>query len=321
MKKILLFVLTLLLVILSAFSTFAHPGRTDSSGGHYDNSAGEYHYHHGYSAHQHENGECPYDSSYTSEYYAIIEEDNTTTTLKPTKQTIQTTTQPHNEENVKFKLSNLIKKHPIISICITVFLIFLFSILFCNAIGKSSVLKVKEDTDMYNDEIEKIKLPSGYNVDISVDSYDNHYCNFTESQFLSFNNFINAGLYYPQIVQYVAVIVAILNGRTSFKEILLCNLIGGIVFTLTWFWGHLYTIPALAFVSCLIGSCFFRFFLHYIVIAVIAFFVVKDWKVLLFCAISGIITSIIKTLLSARLSTVKYHDRVVRYVSGFKHKQ
>jgi tetrahydromethanopterin S-methyltransferase subunit E len=51
------------LVVLSLFvlSVSAHPGRTDSSGGHLNHSTGEYHYHHGYSAHQHTNGECPYD--------------------------------------------------------------------------------------------------------------------------------------------------------------------------------------------------------------------------------------------------------------------
>lgn len=38
-----------------------HSGGTDGSGGHYDHSTGEYHYHHGYPAHQHPNGECPYD--------------------------------------------------------------------------------------------------------------------------------------------------------------------------------------------------------------------------------------------------------------------
>lgn len=43
------------------FTSFAHPGRTDSKGGHYDHSTGEYHYHHGYPAHQHTNGVCPYD--------------------------------------------------------------------------------------------------------------------------------------------------------------------------------------------------------------------------------------------------------------------
>lgn len=39
----------------------AHPGSTDDYGGHVDWSTGEYHYHHGYSAHQHTNGVCPYD--------------------------------------------------------------------------------------------------------------------------------------------------------------------------------------------------------------------------------------------------------------------
>lgn len=47
-------------IALCATFAIAHPGRTDSHGGHYDSSTGEYHYHHGYPAHQHENGICPY---------------------------------------------------------------------------------------------------------------------------------------------------------------------------------------------------------------------------------------------------------------------
>ena len=42
-----------------------HSGRTDANGGHYDRSTGEYHYHHGYPAHQHENGICPYENHET----------------------------------------------------------------------------------------------------------------------------------------------------------------------------------------------------------------------------------------------------------------
>ena len=42
---------------------FAHSGDTDNNGGHYNRSTGEYHYHHGEPAHQHNNGECPYESS------------------------------------------------------------------------------------------------------------------------------------------------------------------------------------------------------------------------------------------------------------------
>lgn len=43
--------------------TYLHSGGTDSQGGHYNRSTGEYHYHHGKPAHDHINGVCPYDNS------------------------------------------------------------------------------------------------------------------------------------------------------------------------------------------------------------------------------------------------------------------
>ena len=62
MKKRILLTIALILVILSALlvGVSAHSGRTDSQGGHYNRSTGEYHFHHGYPEHQHPNGECPY---------------------------------------------------------------------------------------------------------------------------------------------------------------------------------------------------------------------------------------------------------------------
>lgn len=48
-----------LVCLLFALPASAHPGRTDSNGGHHSGSS--YHYHHGYPAHQHTNGICPYD--------------------------------------------------------------------------------------------------------------------------------------------------------------------------------------------------------------------------------------------------------------------
>lgn len=45
---------------------YAHSGKTDADGGHTDSSTGEYHYHHGYPAHQHSDLDgdgildCPY---------------------------------------------------------------------------------------------------------------------------------------------------------------------------------------------------------------------------------------------------------------------
>lgn len=55
--------------MLCITSVFAHPGRTDENGGHTNHSTGEYHFHHGYPAHQHSdtNGDgildCPYSYS------------------------------------------------------------------------------------------------------------------------------------------------------------------------------------------------------------------------------------------------------------------
>lgn len=63
---ILTFSLIFILVFPLSYS-LAHSGRTDSNGGHRDNKnvsgLGYYHYHHGYPAHLHTNGVCPYSST------------------------------------------------------------------------------------------------------------------------------------------------------------------------------------------------------------------------------------------------------------------
>ena len=55
--------IVLIIALCISTITFAHKGRTDGNGGHYNRSTGEYHYHHGYGPHQHPNGVCPYDTS------------------------------------------------------------------------------------------------------------------------------------------------------------------------------------------------------------------------------------------------------------------
>ena len=49
------------ILLLTTFS-FAHSGRTDGKGGHYNRSTGEYHYHHGYPAHSICGVNCPYNN-------------------------------------------------------------------------------------------------------------------------------------------------------------------------------------------------------------------------------------------------------------------
>ena len=68
MKKIItVWVLTIIFFSLLTSCVLAHSGRTDSDGGHWNHSNGTYHWHHGYSAHQHEDRDmdgskewCPY---------------------------------------------------------------------------------------------------------------------------------------------------------------------------------------------------------------------------------------------------------------------
>ena len=69
-KKLITVVLTSILFIMPVLA-FAHPGKTDSRGGHKDNKnasgLGAYHFHcDGYPAHLHEGGICPYTDNNTS---------------------------------------------------------------------------------------------------------------------------------------------------------------------------------------------------------------------------------------------------------------
>lgn len=81
-KKVVVFLFLLITLSIPATLGFAHSGGTDSKGGHYNSDTGEYHYHHGHSAHQHPNGVCPYeeDEKNTNSNYEYAEKlfDNTT---------------------------------------------------------------------------------------------------------------------------------------------------------------------------------------------------------------------------------------------------
>lgn len=79
-----LFTVALVALILLSVTAQAHSGKTDSKGGHHVSSTGEYHYHHGYPAHDHDNGICPYESS----------SKNTTTKSTPKPTSAPTTPKP-----------------------------------------------------------------------------------------------------------------------------------------------------------------------------------------------------------------------------------
>lgn len=80
MKKNLIILLFIIASLSVAITSFAHSGRTDSRGGHYNRSTGEYHYHHGYPEHSHPGGICPYENKSTTR-------EDTTTTSESKKRT------------------------------------------------------------------------------------------------------------------------------------------------------------------------------------------------------------------------------------------
>ena len=88
--RLLQILLALALCQSLAITAFAHPGRTDSNGGHTNHSTGEYHYHHGQPEHQHYdmNGDgyadCPYDFNGNTTYSApITKTPSKTVTITP----------------------------------------------------------------------------------------------------------------------------------------------------------------------------------------------------------------------------------------------
>lgn len=101
----------LLLLVCFCTVALAHSGRTDGQGGHYDHSTGEYHFHHGYPAHQHINGECPYDFKDRTDHSggggSSTKKDNTKfeqkVTPKPTKATPKPTKKPTPKPTAKPK--------------------------------------------------------------------------------------------------------------------------------------------------------------------------------------------------------------------------
>lgn len=88
MKKYLYITLVIALCIsLLTIVASAHSGRTDSNGGHYDRSTGEYHYHHGYPAHDHYDmdGDGDIDCPYKFHNKTNHDSSNNTSDKTPTK--------------------------------------------------------------------------------------------------------------------------------------------------------------------------------------------------------------------------------------------
>lgn len=98
MKK---YIILLSLLLLLPTASYAHSGGTDGNGGH--NSSTGYHYHHGYPAHQHENGQCPYEFDDKTGWNSGSSSDGENNNKKNTvenKETSEQTSTPIQEKKV-----------------------------------------------------------------------------------------------------------------------------------------------------------------------------------------------------------------------------
>lgn len=92
-----LFVFLLVALIITPCIALAHPGGTDSDGGHTDHSTGEYHYHHGYPAHEHKDmdgdgkKDCPYDFKDATDHRTGSTNSNISNKTTPKPSTATTT--------------------------------------------------------------------------------------------------------------------------------------------------------------------------------------------------------------------------------------
>lgn len=135
----------------------AHPGRTDGSGGHTNRSTGEYHYHHGYPAHDHYDmdgdGEldCPYDfkdntadsiyddSSPSKNSSSILSHSSGTT---PMRNKSPATTEPIESEDMIVDLNAVL--------CIVAIAIATICVLWRIIVGKNRKIEELERENNYN---------------------------------------------------------------------------------------------------------------------------------------------------------------------------
>lgn len=115
-------------ILLSVSPVCAHSGRTDANGGHYDSATGQYHYHHGYSAHYHTDGICPYDF------------DDKTGSSNGSSSSSTGTTSESSSSSIKSTSS-----HPLLNVLGALFILFAPSILIGSLIEKISDKKKEKE--------------------------------------------------------------------------------------------------------------------------------------------------------------------------------
>lgn len=198
-KQLMIFSVSIILLSLLTISAFAHAGRTDEQGGHFDNEAQEYHYHHGYPAHQHEDGECPYNFVDNEDKKETKSANNKTTfdwdAIKEKNKEIPDNSIKKNSNNKKIHVISVLI---IIAISLKVFLLIRKKIrrkktLYYLSILKPQLISIKEDksyidkamykllrSNLIKVKEEKYNTDKAYYTALFTDEYINNTINFPD---------------------------------------------------------------------------------------------------------------------------------------------
>ena len=148
--------------------------------------------------------------------------------------------------------------------------------------------------------------------------HNGHKYQIDEAKETIFYSMMESGHYFPQIMQFVYVMIGICRGNTSFVDILISNLVWGTGYMILWYLLKMYMLPGINTVCSFIGGTIFKFRINWVAIIIAALFVINDWKALLYCIIAAALTSFVKVLMFTWFSNVKYNDKVAFRVSRFR---
>lgn len=228
---------------------YAHPGGTDSNGGHYDRNTGEYHYHHGYPAHKHLDGICPYEETeqpsrekYNNFHSSVTDPDSNflndiiSNNLRESKVPSVTNTKPYKTQTAEDKSSNKAdyenadilttpqNKITYSGVRIEYFIIIIGSILFFGYIGirtyvsstKEKIRALESKLSSHEESSTDFEVPAVlYDYNQLKDDYD-----ILQEKYIEAVNSRSALLHYDesQLQQYKSKILNITTENESLKS-------------------------------------------------------------------------------------------------------
>lgn len=117
-----------------------------------------------------------------------------------------------------------------------------------------------------------------------------------------------------QLCPIIVTFVSVFLGYTKFYQILICNLMVGIVTVLICRIFPLYKILTLSMLSIFGGMFILRFFIHFAIMGILAFALFKNGWIFVYFIIARIISDLISSSLTGYQQMLKQNNEIANYV-------